>query len=131
MVFVKINDTLYPARVDGRVSDQKWGGRASKAITLAMTYEEAAETFVDDVEWSIINQPESYEGESGEIVTPDSVEYDNSEYSVAGAITDHRNGTVTIEMGKPTEVETLRAQLENAVTEEELEAAYTEGVNSL
>ncbi len=131
MIFVKINDTLYPARIDGRVSDREWDGRESKAITLAMTYEEAAKTFVDNIKWAIVNQPESYEAENGEIVTPEPIEYDNSDYSIAGAITDRRDGTVIVKMGKPTEVEILQAQLANAVTEEELEVAYKEGVNSL
>lgn len=38
-------------------------------------------------------------------------ERDMSEYSLSGDITDHRDGTVSIKMGKPTEVEALRAQL--------------------
>ena len=49
-------------------------------------------------------------GETKEVVN----EYDNSEYSLAGDITDHRNGTVSIKMGKPTETETLMAKLEDA-----------------
>lgn len=49
-------------------------------------------------------------GETKEVVT----KYDNSEYSIAGEITDYRDGTVSIKMGKPTEAETLRAQLEDA-----------------
>lgn len=36
-------------------------------------------------------------------------EYDNSEYSLAGDITDHRDGTVSIKMGKPTEAEASAA----------------------
>lgn len=39
------------------------------------------------------------------------LEWDNSEYSVSGSITDNRDGTVSVKMGKPTEAETLRAQL--------------------
>ena len=34
-------------------------------------------------------------------------EYDNSEYSIAGDIIDHRNGKVTIKMGKSTAEELL------------------------
>jgi hypothetical protein len=44
-------------------------------------------------------------GETKEVVN----EYDNSEYSLSGAITDHRNGTVSIKMGKPTETENAKA----------------------
>lgn len=43
-------------------------------------------------------------------------EWDNSEYCVSGAITDHRDGTVSIKMGKATEAEALRAQLADAET---------------
>ena len=53
-------------------------------------------------------------GETKEVVN----EWDNSAYSLAGQITDYRNGTVSIKMGKPTEAETLRAQLA------EIEEAY-------
>ncbi len=105
MIFVKINDIQYPAKIDGKVSDREWDGRESKAITLAMTYEEAAETFVDNAKWSIVDQPESYEAENGEIVTPDPVEYDNSDFCITGDITVHRDGTVTVKMGKLTDLE--------------------------
>ena len=131
MIYVKINEQLYPATVDGTTKDIRWDNRHSKSITLEMTYEEAVNTFVDDLAWSIYQTYEPYVDEQGETVTPTPDEWDNSEYCVAGSITDHRNGYVTVKMGKPTEVETLQKQLANAVTEEELETAYTEGVNSL
>ena len=131
MIYVKINDQKYPATVDGTTKDMRWDNRDSKSITLGMSYEEALNTFVNDVHWSIYQTYESYVDEQGETVTPDPDEWDNSEYCIAGSITDHRNGTVTVKMGKPTEVETLQKQLANAVTEEELNTAYVEGVNSL
>lgn len=133
MEYVKINENQYPASINGytgKYGDTDWDGRESKEITLEMSYEEALNTFVDNVPWSIVHQDE-WINEQGERVLGDPEEYDNSEYCVAGSITDHRNGTVTVKMGKLTEVETLQKQLANAVTEEELEAAYTEGVNSL
>lgn len=146
MEYVKIKGQEYPATINGQTRDMKWDKRESKEITLEMTYEKALSTFVDDVPWSIIHQPESYiDPETNKIVTPDPIEYDNSEYCVAGSITDHRNGTVTVKMGKPLQTEiqqqqlamasleiaTLQDQLTNAITEEELSAAYEEGVNSL
>ena len=45
--------------------------------------------------------------ENGETVNPDPIEEDCSEYSVAGSITDNRDGTVTVKMGKPTDAELL------------------------
>ena len=105
MIYVKINGVLYPARVDGRVSDRDWDGRESKSITLSMTHEEASQTFVSGLGWSIVNKPAEYIDESGKTITPDPVEYDNSEYCIAGEITDHRDGTLTVKMGKLTELE--------------------------
>ena len=131
MIYIKIGENQYPAKVDGYMNDRNWDNREIKSITLEMTYEEAATLFVDNLPWSIVYQSDSYVNEQGETVTPDPIEYDNSEYCVAGSITDHRNGTVTVKMGKPTEIETLQKQLANAVTEEELNTAYVEGVNSL
>lgn len=130
MTYVKINENYYPAQIMGRIRDSEWNDRESKAITINMTYSSAIELFVDGVEWSIVQQ-NSYIDESGNTVTPDTVEYDNSDFCVSGPITDNRDGTVTVKMGKPTEIEELRSKLVNAVTEEELEAAYMEGVNSL
>lgn len=96
MTYIKINDTRYPASVVGRVTDKDWDNRESKAITLEMTYEEAMNLFVDDLEWSIVYE----DGETTEV-------YDNAEFSVAGPVTDNRNGTVTVKMGQPTADELL------------------------
>ena len=131
MTFVKINNQVYSAIINGKAVDKEWDGRESKAITLEMSYEEALATFVSDTPWYIVHQPEAMVGDDGKTIVPETVEYDNSDYSIAGSVTDHRNGFVTVKMGKPTEVEVLQKQLANAVTEEELEAAYMEGVNSL
>lgn len=48
--------------------------------------------------------------------------YDNSEYCVAGPITDNRDGTVYIKMGKPTELELKNKELAEAQVA--LEEAY-------
>lgn len=138
MIFVKVNDTLYPAEINGRMIDTEWDNRESKAITLEMDYATAVETFVDGIAWSIVQTEELpvYEkNEEGEVVQVGTEihqqEYDNSDFIVAGDIADHRNGSITAKMGKPTQTEILEQQLENAITEEELSKAYEEGVNSL
>ena len=95
MIFVKINNTLYPATIDGRVADSSWDGRESKAITLEMGYATAINLFVNGLAWSIVEQTK-VDGET---------EYDNSEYNLAGDITDHRDGTITVKMGKLTALE--------------------------
>lgn len=90
MTSIKINNELYPASISGKMQDHDWNDRQSKAITLTMTPAAAAELFVDGLEWSIVDGEE---------------EFDNSDYSIAGDITDHRDGTVTVKMGKPTALE--------------------------
>lgn len=132
MIYVEINDVRHPATVNGKTKDSEWDGRHSKTITLAMSYETARATFVDGLAWAIVMQDDPYtDPETGEEIVPEPEYHDNSEFCVAGDITDHRNGIVSVKMGMLTEVEALRKQLANAVTEEELTAAYVEGVNSL
>lgn len=122
-IYVKINKTQYPATITGRIHDSEWDDRSSKAITLEMTYEDAKRIFVDDIKWSIEQEVERMEdkhetviideetGETEDVVTQIPVikleEYDNSEYSIAGDIIDHRNGKITVKMGKPTDKELL------------------------
>lgn len=112
MTFVKINGQQYPALVRGRTADAEWNNRESKATTLEMTYEEAAATFQDDIPWSILYQAPSYSDDSGNVITPETEEYDNSEYDIAGPITDNRDGTVTVKMGKITAEEALTELME-------------------
>ena len=103
MMKIKINGQEYQATISGMLRDTAWGDRKSKSITLAMDYETATETFVDDVPWSILYQPSDYyDPETQQMVTPAVEEYDNSDYCILGDITVHRDGTVTVKMGKPT-----------------------------
>lgn len=131
MVYIKVNNTLYPTiSINGQSRDNKWDGREMKEIKLAMTYAEVLALLPDNTPWSIVQDvTDMVEGENGDITeTTKQVEYDNSEYSMSGAVTDNRDGTVSIKMGKPTAIETVTA---NAITEEDLEDAYREGVNSI
>lgn len=129
MTYIKINDTLYPAIINGNVKDRAWDDRESKTITLEMTHAEAAALFVDGLNWSIVMDVEQ-EQEDGSTITVQK-EYDNSDYSMAGSITDNRDGTLSVKMGKPTQIETLESQITATITEAELNNAYVEGVNSL
>lgn len=134
-IYVKVNNTEYPATVDGVNNDRTWNGRDTKTVTLTMTHDVAASLLPDNTPWSIVqrdmvdvlDEQGQPTGETKEAVN----EYDNSEYSISGPITDNRDGTISVKMGKPTQLETMQAQLANAVTQSELETAYTEGVNSL
>lgn len=108
---IKINETLYPCTILDIRTDYKWGNRDSKAITLEMDYATAASLFVDDAEWSIVNQSFNGVDENGEAIYQETVQ-DMSDYSIAGPITDNRNGTVTVKMGKKTDGEMLTELLE-------------------
>lgn len=105
MTYVKISGNLYPAVINGSLKDRLWADRESKAITLAMDYSTALSLFVDGLAWSIIDKVERVQ-EDGSVITTQE-EYDNSEYDMAGPITDNRNGTVTVKMGKATAQELL------------------------
>ena len=116
MTQITLNNQTYDATVSGTSRDTAWGNRASKSITLAMDYATAMETFVDDVPWAILYQgPDYYDPELQQMVTPEVEEYDNSDYCVAGPVTDNRDGTVTVKMGKPT-AEELNQILMEAMT---------------
>ena len=112
-IYIKVNNTEYPAEVNGVGNDRTWDVRDTKTITLTMTHAEVASLLPDNTPWSIV-QREMVDvldeqghptGETREVVN----EYDNSEYSIAGEITDHRDGTVSIKIGKPTESELSEA----------------------
>lgn len=107
MTYIKINDTRYPAKVLGFSRDSAWGLRESKHITLEMTHGEAESLFVDGLAWSVIHERGSYINKDGETVELSPVETDCSAWDVAGAITDNRDGTVTVRMGKSTPAEVL------------------------
>ena len=112
-IYVKVNNTEYPTAISGANNDRTWDGRDTKTITLTMTHAEVAALLPDNTPWSIVQRdtvPKYDEqgkptGETKEVVN----EYDNSEYSLAGDITDHRDGTISIKMGKPTESELSEA----------------------
>lgn len=120
MIYFKANNTEYPAEIAGKVSDRDWESRTSKAITLKITYAEAAQLFVDGLSWSIVqrdivpvyDEDGKPTGETEEQVQ----EWDNSDYNVAGSITDNRNGTCTCKMGKKTQLETEQELRKDAET---------------
>ena len=113
VTYIKVNNTEYPAIITGEHKDRTWGEREVKNIRLTMTAKDAAALLPDNTPWSIIQRDTvpKYDsdsqptGETEEVVN----EWDNSAYSLSGAITDHRDGTVSIKMGKPTETENAKA----------------------
>ena len=115
MIYFKANGTEYPASIAGKITDRDWGGRESKAVTLEMTHAQAAQLFVDGLVWSIVQRDTvPVYGKDGNPTgaTEEQVqEWDNSDYCVAGPITDNRDGTCTCKMGKKTASDVL-AELE-------------------
>ena len=94
MTYVKVNGNRYPAEIRGKLEDREWDGRESKAITLEGSYAEVDTLFAEGATWSIVMN----DGE-------DEAEFDNSEFTVRGDLTVHTDGTCTVKMGKPTDLE--------------------------
>ena len=119
-IYIKVNNTEYPAAVSGVYNDRAWNGRDTKTITLTMEYTAASQLFVDGLSWSIVqrdivpvyDKDGNPTGETKEQVQ----EWDNSDYNVAGSITDNRNGTCTCKMGKKTQLETEQELRKDAET---------------
>ena len=142
MIFLKVNDTLYSATISGRIKDTDWNNRESKTITFtSLSYDDVIALLPDNTPWSIVQTTQvAATDETGAIILDESgnptlteveEEFDNSEYSISGEVTNHRDGRVSIKMGKKTDSEILQNQLTSAVGEEELTTAYLKGVNSL
>ena len=116
--FIKVNGQEYPATLIYNYKDRNWDMRETQTLYLTMTHDEAAALLPSGTPWSNVfretvdkfDNDGNPTGETDEVVT----EEDMSAYSLAGEITDYRDGTVSIKMGKPTEAETLRVQFEDA-----------------
>ena len=125
MTYIKVNNTLYPATIDGRIADYEWNRRDTKSITLTMTYAKVLALLPDNTPWSIVQKDvvQKYDENGKLLVDADgnpvteeiTTEFDNSEYTMSGVIRDNRNGTVTIKMGKLTEIESILSELESEV----------------
>lgn len=115
MIYVKVNGALYPATIDGQMQDYTWDNRESKTITMQGVYDEIVGLFKDGTPWSIVMKEEVQQrnddgslvlDKAGNPITEEQTsEWDNSEFSMSGPITDNRDGTVSIKMGKPTDLE--------------------------
>ena len=119
--FIKINNFEYPAiSIIGKNKDQEWDNRASKAITLSLSFNEVYDLFSNQPSWSIVEYntvQEVVTDENNNLIydingniamtekTNFSAEYDNSDYNILGDIIVHRDDTITVKMGKLTELE--------------------------
>ena len=108
--FVKINSVNYPAEIYGHVRDRDWDNRESKVIVLALTIQEALALFTDNVQWSIVY---------GTQIIP------QDDFIIAGPITDNRDGTVSVRMGKPTAAEVSSVIMGERIANIDMATAYT------
>lgn len=107
--YLKVNGQEYPAKFISKYQDLNWDKRETQTIYLTMPHDAVAALLPSGTPWSIVmretqdvlDEQGQPTGETKEVVN----EYDNSAYSLAGQITDYRDGTVSIKMGKPTEAE--------------------------
>ena len=89
------------------------GDRSVIDIKVKSSYEDVNEKFVDNAQYSIIEtETVTAEDNSENTVTNT---YDKSMYCVAGAITDNRDGTLNVVMGKKTELEKTQEALDNVL----------------
>lgn len=107
--FIKVNGQEYPATLIYNYKDLNWDMRETQTVHLTMPYAQAAALLPDNTPWSNVfretkdklDNDGNPTGHTEEVVT----EEDMSAYSLAGEIVDHRDGTVSIKMGRPTESE--------------------------
>lgn len=102
----KIFDTAaYPIELEPPIVAKKIAddgvNRNYLRITVASTYVDVLESFVDNATYAIRQFDVDENGNELETYT----DFDWSEYSMAGDIVDHRDGRITVYMGKPTEQE--------------------------
>lgn len=120
MIYFKTNNTEYPASIAGKMTDRDWDNRESKAVTLEMAYAAASQLFVDGLSWSIVQRDTvpvyGADGNPTGATEEQVQEWDNSDFCVAGSITDNRDGTCTCKMGKKTEAELMQERLNDAET---------------
>lgn len=107
--FIKVNGQEHPAACIYNYKDRNWDMRETQTVHLTMPYAQAAALLPSGTPWSNVfretvdkvDNDGNPTGETDEVVT----EEDMSAYSLAGEITDYRDGTVSVKMGKPTETE--------------------------
>ena len=85
-------------------------GREWKSIAVIGTADEVKAAFVDGITYR--QQWESAVIAEGGTQTSETQTRDLSDYCVAGDVVDTRDGNVTVYMGRKTEVEKLREQVE-------------------
>lgn len=102
--FIKVNGQEYPATLIYNYKDRNWDMRETQTVNLTMPYAQAASLLTTGTPWFNVFR-ETVDKLDNDGNPTGQTEEDMSAYSLAGEIVDHRDGTVSIKMGKPTETE--------------------------
>lgn len=102
---LKANNTETPCEAAEHYRDSAWG-RPTCTVTIKGSAAEIAALLPSNAPWSLIEREDVLDENGAPTGQTVDHERDMSEYSLSGDITDHRDGTVSIKMGKPTETET-------------------------
>lgn len=107
--------------------------RQWRLITVTGEVEAVKAAFVDNAvyyqAWDSIVPVTDENGETQEVTQERRIPL--SDFSIAGEVVDHRDGTCTVLMGKPTEIELLQAQIEAMPDYDMLAGEVRNGVNSI
>ena len=101
---LKANNTETPCEAAEQYRDSAWG-RPTCTVTIKGSAAEVAALLPNNAPWSLIEREDVLDENGAPTGQTVDHERDMSEYSLSGDITDHRDGTVSIKMGKPTETE--------------------------
>lgn len=102
--YLKANNTETPCEAAEHYRDSAWG-RPTCTVTIKASTAEIAALLPNNAPWSLIEREDVLDELGAPTGQTIDHERDMSEYSLSGDITDHRDGTVSIKMGKPTETE--------------------------
>ena len=105
---LKANNTETPCEAAEHYRDSAWG-RPTCTVTIKASAAEIAALLPSNAPWSLIEREDVLDELGAPTGQTIDHERDMSAYSIAGDITDHRDGTVSIKMGKPTETESAKA----------------------
>ena len=102
--YIRVSGHDYPSySINGKLHNEDWDNRHTKTFRIPMTYDQANAIFKDGTEWAILSVITPDEGE--EPFEPIMEVFDNADFNLAGDITDHRDGTVSVTMGQMTDLE--------------------------
>lgn len=105
---LKANNTETPCEAAEHYRDSAWG-RPTCTVTIKGSAAEIAALLPSNAPWSLIEREDVLDELGAPTGQTIDHERDMSEYSLSGDITDHRDGTASIKMGKPTETESAKA----------------------